>query len=167
MHVFLTGGTLDKHYNELNGELTFTETHMQAMLQQARMTVSYQVTQLMLKDSLEMTDTDRQCLAQACLDCDDHLMIVAHGTDTMVESAAVIAQQLQQQVETKKVVVLFGAMLPFELSSSDALFNLGTAVAAVQLAQPGVYITMNGQVFPFDQVQKNRAQGRFENTRSV
>lgn len=161
MRIFLTGGTLDKHYNELNGELTFSDTHMQDILACSRLTVAHEVQTLMLKDSLDMTDQDREVIADACLSCSDDQILITHGTDTMVESARSIASALTN-ANQKKTVVLFGAMLPYEVSNSDALFNFGSAVSAVQLVEPGVYLAMNGKVFDFDDVQKNKSQGLFE-----
>ena len=161
MQIFLTGGTIDKHYNELNGQLTFDDTHIESLLAQSRLTVPHHVQGLMLKDSLEMTDADRDVIAQACVASTDDQIIITHGTDTMVESAQVIASALQAAGKAK-AVVLFGAMLPYELVSSDALFNFGAAVSAAQLVKPGVYLAMNGQVFDHDDVRKNKGQGRFE-----
>lgn len=161
MQIFLTGGTLDKHYNELNGELTFVETHLPRLLEQSRLTVAHSVQTLMLKDSLEMTDQDRDQIADACLRCSDEQIIITHGTDTMVETAQTIANALVA-AKKKKAVVLFGAMLPYELNNSDALFNFGSAVSAVQLVKPGVYLAMNGQIFDSNDVRKNKTQGLFE-----
>jgi L-asparaginase len=157
IRIFITGGTLDKRYNELNGELFFTHTHVPEMLQQARCTLPLVTEQLLLKDSLEMTDADREKIRQACVSAVEDKIIVTHGTDTMVDTAKHIAPCLQH-----KTVVLFGAMIPFSIGASDALFNFGCAMLAVQTLPPGVYITMNGQVFLWDNVQKLKEQGRFD-----
>lgn len=157
MKVLITGGTLDKQYNPLDGTLIFNQTSVAKMLLQSRNTLDIDLDTLMLKDSLEMTDEDRQRISQACNDCDDGHIIVTHGTDTMVASAQVIAAQLAPN----KTVVLLGAMVPYQFKGSDALFNLGCAITAVQILPAGVYITMNGKVFDYREVQKNRALGEF------
>jgi L-asparaginase len=157
MKVLITGGTLDKQYNPLNGELVFNQSSVTDMLAQSRNTLSINIDTLMLKDSLVMSDDDRLHLLQACNDCADKHIIITHGTDTMVASAHTIAAQLTPN----KTVVLLGAMIPYQFKGTDALFNLGCAIAAVQILPPGVYITMNGQVFDYREVQKNRTLGEF------
>jgi L-asparaginase len=157
MKVLITGGTLDKQYNPLNGELVFNQSSVADMLAQSRNTVEIDLETLMLKDSLEMSDDDRQHIVQACNECADNHIIITHGTDTMVESAQVIAAQLI----ANKTIVLLGAMVPYQFKGSDALFNLGCAMTAVQILPAGVYITMNGRVFDYREVQKNRTLGEF------
>jgi L-asparaginase len=157
MKIFITGGTLDKKYNPLNGELILDQTVVTDMLEQSRSTVDTEYEILMLKDSLEMNDADRQTISQACYDSNDQQIIITHGTDTMVETAHAIAVDLAAD----KTIVLLGAMVPYQVKGSDALFNLGCAMSAVQILSPGVYITMNGQVFDYREVQKNRALGLF------
>jgi len=158
MKIFITGGTLDKQYNPLNGELIFNQSSVEQMLRQSRSTIAISTEVLMLKDSLEMTDADRHCLSEACNGSEQKQIIITHGTDTMVESAQTIAAQLSSD----KTVVLLGAMVPYQFKGSDALFNLGCAMSAVQILAAGVYITMNGQVFDYREVKKNRAIGEFE-----
>lgn len=157
MKILITGGTLDKQYNPLSGVLIFNESSVMDMLLQSRNTVEVDVTTLMLKDSLEMTDDDRQVISQACYNSNANQIIITHGTDTMVETAHEIALGLSSD----KTVVLLGAMVPYQFKQSDALFNLGCAMSAVQILPSGVYITMNGQVFDYREVQKNRAIGEF------
>lgn len=157
MKILITGGTLDKQYNPLNGELIFNKSLVQEMLLQSRNTVKTDVEILMLKDSLEMNDDDRQQISQACYSSQEKQIIITHGTDTMVETAHAIAADLAED----KTVVLLGAMVPYQFKGSDALFNLGCAMSAAQILSPGVYITMNGQVFDYREVQKNRALGLF------
>lgn len=157
MKVLITGGTLDKQYNPLNGELVFNQSSVMDMLAQSRNTLKIDLDTLMLKDSLEMSDDDRLHILQACNACEDNQIIITHGTDTMVESAQTIAVQLNPN----KTVVLLGAMIPYHFKGSDALFNLGCAMTAVQILPAGIYITMNGQVFDYREVQKNRALGEF------
>lgn len=161
IRVFMTGGTLDKIYNPLNGELIFAESCLPALLEQGRVMANVQCETLFLKDSLEMADADRLQLAAACLACAEQRILITHGTDTMVASAAVIAAALQD-AESPKTVVLSGAMVPYAFKHSDALFNVGVALGALQALNPGVYVAMNGQIFPWHAVQKNRVAGVFE-----
>lgn len=154
--LLITGGTLDKHYNELNGELTFPQTNLPAILKQARCTAEIEIQQLMLKDSLDMTDSDRDKIKQNCIATEAQQIVITHGTDTMVDTAKHLAQSLQD-----KTIVLVGAMVPYAIKQSDALFNLGSAIIAVQLLPVGLYITMNGQVFAWDKVYKDKQTGEF------
>ena len=157
IRLIITGGTIDKQYNELNGELHFSNSQLPEMLSQARCTLPLITEQLMLKDSLEMNPSDRQIVANACLQADEDKIIIAHGTDTMVKTA----QQLTKAVPDK-TIVLFGAMIPYRFGYSDALFNLGCALSSVQLLESGVFIAMNGQVFKGDNVQKLTQLGQFD-----
>jgi L-asparaginase len=155
--LLLTGGTIDKHYHELTGELSFKNSHIDAMLQQARCQLDLSIQQLFLKDSLEMNDADRRYVLKACQNSLENHIVITHGTDTMVKTAGILAPSIQA-----KTIVLLGAMIPYSLKHSDSLFNLGAALAAVQCLEAGVYITMNGKVFRWDQVQKNRQLGQFQ-----
>ena len=157
IQLIITGGTLDKHYNELNGELTFPETQLPAMLKQARCTAEIDLQQLMLKDSLEFTEADRDKIKQSCIATDAQQIIITHGTDTMVETATHLASSIND-----KTIVLVGAMIPYAIKQSDALFNLGSAITAVQLLPSGIYITMNGKVFDWDKVGKDKQLGEFK-----
>ncbi|MCP5325749.1 MAG: asparaginase [Oceanospirillaceae bacterium] len=161
IRVVMTGGTLDKIYNPLNGELMFDESCLPALLQQGRVTADVIFETLFLKDSLEMSDADRAQLAAACVSCPEQCILITHGTDTMVASAVVIAAA-QQQAGSQKTVVLTGAMVPHAFKHSDAMFNVGVALGAVQALVAGVYVAMNGQIFPWHAVQKNRVAGVFE-----
>ncbi|NOQ16229.1 MAG: asparaginase [Methyloprofundus sp.] len=154
--LIITGGTIDKQYNELNGELHFPKTHIPQMLQQARCTAELETQQLMLKDSLEMQEADRDAIYQACLATDAQQIIITHGTDTMVDTAKYLATILAD-----KSIVLVGAMVPYTIKNSDALFNLGCAVTAVQLLPAGIYLTMNGKVFNWNNVSKDKQAGQF------
>lgn len=157
--LLVTGGTLDKDYNALNGELEFSHTHLNAMLKQANCTLDIDVKTLMLKDSLEMNEDDREQILQACIDTDANKIVITHGTDTMANTA----QHLQKSHHlNEKCIVITGAMRPFKLGESDAIFNLGSALSAVQLANNGIYICMNAKLFKADQVIKNRQLGVFE-----
>lgn len=158
--IFVTGGTFDKEYNELDGSLFFKNTHLPEMLALGRSRVSVDITNLMMVDSLEMTDDDRETIAQNCFKAEEDKIIVTHGTDTMVETAKVIAGKVKN-----KTILLTGAMIPYKFGSSDGLFNLGSAIAFVQTLPAGVYIAMNGRYFNWDNVRKNKKIGEFEEIR--
>jgi L-asparaginase len=156
--VLVTGGTLDKTYDAVAGRLHFTRTNVLAMLSQARVDLPPdRVQTVLLKDSLDMVEADRDAVLEACRHAPERRLIITHGTDTMIDTARYIAG-----AELAKTVVLVGAMVPYTFSGSDSLFNLGTAFGAVQLLDPGVYIAMNGRVFPWNRVRKNREKGVFE-----
>ena len=157
IQIFITGGTFDKEYNELTGDLFFKDTHMQQMLEQSRAQLNINIRSLMMIDSLEMTADDRELILNHCRKSNTDQIIITHGTDTMVETAHYLAEHL-----TGKTVVLTGAMIPIVFGSSDGLFNMGAALAYVQTLEPGVYIAMNGQYFHHDNVRKNREKGIFQ-----
>jgi L-asparaginase len=157
VRVFVTGGTFDKEYDELTGRLYFLDTHVEEMLRRGRCAIDVDVETLMMVDSLEMSDVQRALVVRACRDCDQTQIVITHGTDTMVETAAAIASGVKG-----KTVVLTGAMVPYAFGSSDGLFNLGSALSFVQSLPAGVYIAMNGRSFPWDDVRKNRDAGVFE-----
>jgi len=154
--IFLTGGTFDKEYNELNGKLFFKNTHLPEMLALGRSRVEVDIETLMMVDSLDMTDESREAIAQSCLKTDADKILITHGTDTMVKTARVIAERVKN-----KTIVLTGAMIPYKFGSSDGLFNLGSSLAFVQTLPTGVYISMNGKYFDWDNVRKNRKIGEF------
>ncbi len=158
----MTGGTFDKEYNDLTGQLFFHDTHVQEMLRLGRSTVPAVIETLMMIDSLNMTAADRQAILDGCLRSPEQRIVITHGTDTMVETAATLAGGLPLQGTEAKTVVVTGAMIPYKFGSSDGLFNLGSALAFAQVLPPGVYIAMNGQYFPWDHVHKNRQAGLFE-----
>jgi len=155
--LLITGGTIDKQYNELNGELIFTQSGVEYMLAQGRAKLDISLETVMLKDSLDMDNNDRQQILESCLACDEPQIVITHGTDTMVETSQVLAEEIKD-----KTIVLLGAMVPFQFKNSDALFNLGCAIAAVQTLENGVYITMNGKIFNYDEVIKNKDLGEFQ-----
>lgn len=157
IRIFITGGTFDKEYNELNGQLYFKDTHINELLKLGRCRVDVDIRTLMMVDSLEMTDDDRQLIARQCQNSDEDKIIITHGTDTMAETAAVLAKEI-----TGKTIVLTGAMIPYKFGSSDGLFNLGSAMAFVQALPKGVYVAMNGRYFTWDNVRKNKQTGGFE-----
>jgi L-asparaginase len=157
IRIIITGGTFDKEYNELNGQLFFKETHLPEMLKLGRSVLEVHVDQLMMIDSLDMKDEDRQSIANACIQAAEQRIIITHGTDTMTETATYLASFV-----TNKTIVLTGAMVPYKFGSSDGLFNLGSAMAFVQTLPAGVYIVMNGRYFKAGAVRKNKASGLFE-----
>ena len=157
IRVFVTGGTFDKTYDEIRGRLAFGDTHLPEMLRLGRSRVTVSVRTLMMIDSLDMTDADRETIVRNCAQCDEARIVVTHGTDTMVETAAELARGVRD-----KTIVLTGAMIPYAFGSSDGLFNLGSALSLVQILPPGVYIAMNGQHFVWDRVRKNPVSGAFE-----
>lgn len=157
IRVFITGGTFDKEYNELTGQLFFKDTHLHDLLEMGRARLDLEIRTLMMVDSLEMTDEDRALIAHQCKHCEEDRIVITHGTDTMAETAA----YLQTNV-TGKTIVLTGAMIPIKFGSSDGLFNLGSALAFAQTLEPGVYVAMNGRYFRAGNVRKNRESGAFE-----
>jgi L-asparaginase len=157
IRILVTGGTFDKAYDEIRGELSFGDTHLPELLRQGRCALDVEVRTLMMIDSLQMTDSDRELVAHNVATCPERRVVVTHGTDTMVDTARVLARSVHG-----KTIVLTGAMIPFAFGSSDGLFNLGSALSFVQVLPPGVYVAMNGRYFPWDRVRKNRETGKFE-----
>ncbi|HVZ23161.1 MAG TPA: asparaginase domain-containing protein [Vicinamibacterales bacterium] len=158
--ILVTGGTFDKQYDELTGTLAFGETHVPEMLRLGRCRLDLEVRPLMMIDSLEMTDSGRRTIADACLGAREARIVVTHGTDTMVETARALAAAVSPSAG--KTIVLTGAMVPYAFGSSDGLFNLGSALSFAQALPPGVYVAMNGRCFDWDDVRKNRETGVFE-----
>ena len=154
--VFITGGTFDKEYNELNGSLYFKETHLNEMLQLGRSRLALTTETLMMKDSLEFNEGDRELIAKSCAASKSNKIVITHGTDTMTETALYLQKNCQD-----KTIVLTGAMVPYKFGSSDGLFNLGSALAFVQVLPAGVYIAMNGKYFEAGAVKKNTDKGEF------
>ena len=157
IRILVTGGTFDKEYDEIHGRLFFKDTHVAEMLRLGRSRVEVSVRTLMMIDSLEMSDADRQAIVANCRQCDEPRIVVTHGTDTMVITAQALAD-----ANLAKTIVLTGAMIPYAFGSSDGLFNLGSALSFAQVLPPGVYVAMNGMAFPWDRVRKNTQTGFFE-----
>ena len=157
VRIFVTGGTFDKEYDELEGKLYFRNTHLPEMLELGRCRVKVEIRTLMMIDSLEMTEADRRIILDNCLKCKEDNVVITHGTDTMEETARVLGE-----ASINKTIVLTGAMVPFKFGSSDGLFNLGSALAFAQSLPQGVYVAMNGRYFHWDRVQKNKKTGEFE-----
>ena len=157
IRVFITGGTFDKTYDEISGKLLFEDTHIHEMLQLGRCRLDLAVRTLMMVDSLEMTEADRQLVLENCRSAAEERIVVTHGTDTMTATARVLGE-----ARLPKTIVLTGAMVPYAFGSSDGLFNLGSALSFVQALPHGVYVAMNGRCLPWDDVEKNRELGIFE-----
>ena len=158
IQILITGGTFDKSYNHLNGDLYFKKTHIPEMLERSKSRLNVNVKTLMMIDSLEMTEKDIQLIINECINSKSKRIIITHGTDTMVRTATKIAKEIKD-----KTIVLTGAMIPYAFgSSSDGFFNLGSALSFVQVLKKGVYVAMNGQYFKHDNVKKNIEKGFFE-----
>jgi len=155
--IFITGGTFDKEYNELTGELYFKNSHMYELLELGRSRLDVDIETLMMVDSIEMSKTERNYIIQKCIEEPNKQIIITHGTDTMVKTARILAE-----ADIDKTIVLSGAMIPVRFGSSDGLFNMGSALSFVQVLSPGVYIAMNGQIFNQENVRKNKKLGIFE-----
>lgn len=158
MHItiFTTGGTIDKVYFDEKSRYEIGATTVGEILREAQANVHYELKSLMQKDSLELTDADRRTIHEAVAACQDSRILVTHGTDTMTDTAEALADI------PDKTIVLTGALSPARFRSTDASFNVGMAIAALQLLEPGVYIAMSGEIFPAGMVRKNREQNRFE-----
>lgn len=157
IRILVTGGTLDKQYDELTGELFLDETHLPEILTIARAEVPHTIQTVMMIDSFDMTDELREQILKHCLEAKEEQIVITHGSSAMAETAALLGQRVQG-----KTIVLTGAMVPYKFGSSDGMFNLGCAVAFAQALPHGVYVTMNGRCFPWNDVRKNTARGRFE-----
>ena len=158
IRIIITGGTFDKHYDEIRGNLTFKDTHLPEILKFVRATVPIEVELNQLIDSLDMQAANRQSILESCRHAVEERIVITHGTDTMTETADVLGK-----AGLGKTIVMTGAMVPYVFNNSDAVFNLGCALMAVQLVPVGVYIAMNGRLFAWDHVRKNRELGVFEN----
>ena len=159
VQVYVTGGTFDKEYDYITGELYFKDTHLQDMFERGRSTISIDVKTLMMVDSLEMTEADKDIIAHNCMSTKLDKVIITHGTDRIVDTA----KHLAAADISQKTIVLTGAMIPIAFgTSSDGFFNLGSALAFVQSLPHGVYVVMNGRCFNYDNVRKNRQTGYFE-----
>ena len=158
IQIFVTGGTFDKEYNYITGQLYFKNTHLNEMFTRGRSTLDIDVKTLMMVDSLEMTEADREIILYSCKKSKSNKIIITHGTDTMVETAETLAK-----ANIDKTIILTGAMVPYAFgTSSDGFFNLGASLAFVQTLESGVYVSMNGRYFNWDNVRKNKATGYFE-----
>ena len=157
VRLLITGGTIDKFYNQSNGELEFNETHFPEMISRSRIEVDLTLEQVLLIDSLDMVDADRDLIIDRCVSCEEKFVLITHGTDTMCDTAKLLGK-----ASIDKTIILFGSMVPYAVNNSDALFNFGCALGSLQLLEPGVYIAMNGRVLPWSDVEKNRSLGVFQ-----
>lgn len=156
LRIFVTGGTFDKEYDSINGKLLFKKTHIVEMLELGKCRLKYEVETLMMIDSLDMTEKDRETILRSCGQAKEDRLIITHGTDTMEHTARFLGKE-----KLPKTIVLTGAMIPYAFGSSDGLFNLGSALAFAQTLPHGVYVVMNGQCFSWENVTKNRENGEF------
>ena len=158
IQILITGGTFDKSYNHISGDLFFEKTHIPDMLKRSKCRLNVDIKTLMMIDSLEMTKKDIEKIIDQCKKTKSSRIVITHGTDTMVNTAEKIAEKIKD-----KTIVLTGAMIPYAFgSSSDGFFNLGSALSFVQTLKNGVYIAINGQYFDYDKVEKNKLKGYFE-----
>jgi L-asparaginase len=157
VRIIITGGTFDKHYDEIRGVLAFKDTHLPEILKYVRCTLPIELELNQLIDSLEMHLDNRLKILESCRRAPESRIVVTHGTDTMIQTGRILGE-----AALGKTVVLTGAMVPYSFTASDAVFNLGSSIAAVQILPPGVYVAMNGRVFAWDRVRKNRDAGTFE-----
>ena len=158
IQILITGGTFDKSYNHISGDLFFEKTHIPEMLERSKCRLNVDVKTLMMIDSLEMTKKDIEKIIDECKKTKSSRIVITHGTDTMVNTAEKIAEKIKN-----KTIVLTGAMIPYAFgSSSDGFFNLGSALSFVQTLKNGIYIAINGQYFDYDKVEKNKLNGYFE-----
>ena len=164
LRIIITGGTFDKRYDAIRGQLTFMDTHLPDIIEQVRTSLPITLELNQMVDSLDMVDVNRQSILSACRNASEGQIVITHGTDTMEQTAAVLGNACcsGEPALAGKRIVLTGAMVPYSVSGSDALFNLGSAIMAVQLVEAGVYIAMNGRCFPWSKVRKNRTLGVFE-----
>ena len=159
LRIITTGGTFDKRYDAIKGELTFRESQLPRILQQSRLTLSVCLEGPLAVDSLYMSEEERGNIVKYIENSEEKRIVVIHGTDTMVNTARLAASSGKIEGKT---VVFTGAMIPYSLENSDAEFNLGFAVASAQLLPSGVYIAMGGRVYNWNEVRKNREKGIFE-----
>ena len=158
IQILITGGTFDKSYNHISGDLFFDKTHIPDMLKRSKCRLNIEIKTLMMIDSLEMTEKDIEKIIEECYKTSSSRIVITHGTDTMVNTAKKIAEKIKN-----KTIILTGAMIPYAFgSSSDGFFNLGSALSFVQTLKNGIYIAINGQYFDYDKVEKNKLKGYFE-----
>ena len=157
IRMLITGGTFDKEYNELTGELIFKDTHVPQMLKLARSNLDIKIRKLRLMDSTNITDSDMKVILEYCKKSKEDKIVIIHGTDMMTETAKFLGKSLKN-----KTIILTGALIPYAFGNSDGLFNLGSALAFVQTLPHGVYISMHGKYFNWDNARKNKHTGEFE-----
>ena len=157
--IFITGGTFDKSYDHINGTLFFEKTHLPEMIRRSKCLLDIEIETIVMKDSLDLTTKDVSMIVDSCKNEKSNRIIITHGTDTITNTAKLISNQKL----INKTIILTGAMIPYAFgSSSDGFFNLGCALSFVQTLSPGVYITMQGEYFKWNEVEKNNEIGVFE-----
>ncbi len=161
LRIFITGGTFDKEYDEINGRLFFKDTHVTEMLRLGRCLLTTEARTLMMIDSLEMTDEDRALILHSCQTCPEDRIVITHGTDTMEQTALVLGHAFSSGLLAGKCIILTGAMVPYKFGSSDGMFNLGSSLAFVQALPPGIFVVMNGRRFAWNNVSKDKRTGEF------
>lgn len=159
LRIIATGGTFDKHYDDIGGQLGFSASHLPEIIARARLRLAVTLEELPLLDSLDMQDIDRRRVLASCDRAEEKSIVIVHGTDTMPDTARTLGP-----AQLAKTIVLTGAMIPYAIRNSDAQFNFGFACGVAQSLPHGVYVAMNGCVFPWDRVMKNRSAGVFELT---
>jgi L-asparaginase len=162
--VFIqTGGTIDKDYprEEMGYAFEIGEPAAGRIVQRVHPNFDYKVISVLKKDSLDITDHDREIIHEACLEAESEKILITHGTDTMIETARKLS------TIKNKMIILTGAMKPEKFSDSDAAFNVGTAIGALNVLDKGVYIAMNGRVYPWNKVERNRETGHFVEKQST
>lgn len=157
LRILATGGTFDKHYDVIAGQLSFADSHLPQIMACARLTVPATLEELPLLDSLDMQDIDRRRVLVSCDRADETAIVVIHGTDTMADTAHLLGA-----AQLAKTIVLTGAMIPYAIQNSDAQFNFGFACGVAQILPHGVYVAMHGRIFDWKNVRKNRDAGIFE-----
>ena len=158
IRIIITGGTIDDlEYESPEDAPKEHKSLIPDLLKQSRVTLDYEIDELLQKDSRHINDEDRELVYKRCLECSEDKIIITHGTMTMPATAKYLGKK-----NIPKTIVLWGAMIPANKEKSDALFNIGAALSAVQLLPHGVYITMNGKIFSWDNVKKNIDKGIFE-----
>lgn len=157
IHLIATGGTIDKYYSPTQGKLTFEGSHIPEMLAQGSCELELELEVLMQRDSLDLTEEESSLILTTCTQSPHKHILITHGTDRMVDTAKAL-----KALNLPKTIVLTGAMIPYTIRNSDALFNLGFALGVVQCLSTGVYVAMNGKIFNADKVTKNKVIGRFE-----
>lgn len=161
LRLFVTGGTFDKEYDEINGQLFFKDSHVAEMLRLGRSLVDIDIRTLMMIDSLEMKTTDRELILRSCKEAEQDRIVITHGTDTMEKTAQFLGASFESGEIHTKTIVLTGAMIPYKFGSSDGLFNLGSAIAFAQILEPGIYLAMNGRALNWKTAKKDRRTGEF------
>ncbi len=155
LKIFTTGGTIDKIYFDSLSEYEVGSPTIASLLERFNVHFDFSISPLMRKDSLEISDQDRQLILQSVADCDEDHILITHGTDTMVQTASTLSSV------KNKTILLTGSLKPAAFKESDSEFNIGCALGALWIASPGVYIAMNGFIFPWDSVIKDREKGQF------